>query len=104
MVHLVDVLPTVADYLGVRPPPVDGVSLFRPDRRPYVICGTTGEDQPDFCARTARWKLRHFGPEGAAVEELYDLEADPDERHPLVPSAFPGVAKLLRRLLYPELP
>jgi arylsulfatase A-like enzyme len=101
MTHVADVLPTLADYWGIRPPAgIDGVSLFRRTFRNHVICG----NQPtnDYCIRTPRWKLRRSGV--PAQEELYDLASDPDEVAPLDPDSRPLITARLRALLYPELP
>ena len=49
-----------------------------------------------FGVREGRWKYIRGDPQ--ASEELYDLEADPDERHDLS-ATFPDVARRLSQTL-----
>ena len=91
-VRQVDVLPTLLDFLGVEPvddTPIDGESLLPPnsvsDRTAYIrACGKS-------LIREANWQ-RAVRAEGHKFveyvdrdwdEELYDLDADPLELHPI---------------------
>jgi arylsulfatase A-like enzyme len=81
--HIVDVLPTVALWFGVAPPPgIDGLQLFGVGHA-NVVCGTENDDlgHYDRCARGQRFKLRRTGPMAAPplTEELFDLLLDPGE-------------------------
>lgn len=97
MVSMVDVLATLAEatgaplseersdgaedsrsFLGALLHPRD----WRPER-PWVLAERYDDEVDDFCLRTARWKLRRVD----GLERLVDLERDPDELHPLDPSA-----------------
>lgn len=90
LAHVVDIMPTVCDYLGVtKPIGIDGVSLVGAVRN-YVVCGKDGTYGPsDYCCRTTRWKLRYLGDPPSRVEEVYDLYADPNEHTPLPVTAMP---------------
>lgn len=90
LASVVDIVPTVCDYLGVpKPTGIDGVSLVGATRN-YVVCGKDGTYGPsDYCCRTARWKLRYFGDGPARVEEVYDLFVDPNEHNALPVTAMP---------------
>lgn len=87
-----DLLPTVADFLGLPAPlGIDGLSLAGPERHGYVVCGAGdamrgGVDQ---CVRSERFKYRRFrSRRGAPLrEELYDLRLDPEERVPIPPDS-----------------
>lgn len=87
LTSLVDLAPTVLDYVGLPPPPpFQGRSLRPP------IDGTTDADPdavvleaPDAIAiRTARWKVIVDRETGA--EQLYDLVADPGGSAPCRPT------------------
>jgi arylsulfatase A-like enzyme len=103
----IDLAPTLLDYAGLPVPQgVHGRSL-----RPLLNGQPPGDWRADFYyehhtmpaklppsegVRSERWKyLRWVGPE-PAVEELYDLQADPQEEHNLVTEA--GHAATLERL------
>lgn len=90
LAHVVDILPTVCDYLGVpKPTGIDGVSLVG-ELRNYVVCGKDGTYGPaEYCCRNARWKLRYVGDGVARIEEVYDLFVDPNEHTPLPVTAMP---------------
>lgn len=85
-VGLVDVMPTILDVLGVPGPPsmqgrslrplLDGGSL--PERA--VLAEGSNQNARLRALRTLRWK---YVFDGAGVEELYDLAADPGEKRNL---------------------
>src|SRR6185436_9957706 len=82
---LIDVAPTVLDLLGL-PAPGDyqGASLLEPRQRDALFF--TDYSLRLAGLRSGRWK---FVVEiGTAHRRLFDLEADPDERHDVAPS-FP---------------
>lgn len=95
LVELVDVAPTVLDYVGLPAPAVFAGRSLRP-----LIDGT-GEakdavylEGPDAMAvRTERWKL--IVDRETRAETLYDLAADPGEQQPLKPAERPGEAAAL---------
>ncbi len=105
LVHIADVLPTLAHYLG-RPSPagIDGLSVVGKRQHAYVICGQGGGPTVpgDWCARTPRFKLRRTGIAPAITEEFYDLATDPDEATPLPGGAFPALRNFLRAKLQAE--
>jgi arylsulfatase A-like enzyme len=85
IVHFVDVLPTLCEYLGRVPPDgLDGSSLRplveNPEARihEYVFTGggKTPLSTPDFAVVTQRWKYR----ERSGKPFLFDLARDPKER------------------------
>lgn len=79
LVHLVDVLPTVAEYAGVGVPAgLDGLSLAARTRHEYVLAGNSSNTvfPIDVCAISTRYKLRRVG----GVESFYDLRLDPGEQ------------------------
>ncbi|NOT29973.1 MAG: sulfatase-like hydrolase/transferase [Planctomycetes bacterium] len=105
LVHIADVLPTVAHYLRAPPPAgIDGLSVLGKPEHAYVICGQGGGPTVpgDWCARTTRFKLRRTGIAPAITEEFYDLVADPDETAPLPERAFHGLRVFLRGRLQAE--
>ena len=90
LVHFVDVLPTLAEWIGASPRANDerddelhGMSiahvLSHPDApaHEYVWCGITGRPSKagDFAIVTPRYKYRQVGKR----RFLYDLEEDPQE-------------------------
>lgn len=108
-VQNLDILPTVLDCIGAwdHPAvagfrePMMGASLFRPlepDRTVWIT--NTNEAMPSvigLSSVTGRWHylLRTSG--SPPVEDLYDLEADPEERHNLWPHTPPGERDRFRR-------
>jgi arylsulfatase A-like enzyme len=105
-VSLIDVVPTVLARLGLpAPTDLDGLDLSpllregsRGSLGRELLFGEAdhGNPTPDATrsVRAGRWKaILHRDGERL---ELYDLEADPHERHP-VTSAHPDVAERLRR-------
>lgn len=103
---LVDILPTTMDLIGSPTrADVDGVSVFAREPHKIVLAGDGGEGvESDFCARSARFKLRRYGDGFSFEEKLYDLRTDPDEHDPLDPALYPAVTLRLRAALYPRLP
>jgi arylsulfatase A-like enzyme len=104
-VSLLDLAPTVTDLLGIDPAPrFGGRSVLRESGHPVVseVSNPHGVLKVDerFRRRSVRsegWKLV-VGPDG---EELYDLEADPDELEDLR-EARPDRAAELRTTLAEE--
>lgn len=96
-----DVMPTLLDLLGVKPPArVTGESL-RPllesgeaSRRDSIIIGW-GEHAS---VRTPEWNYIGRWSHGAPFEELYDLRSDPEELNNVVP-AHPALVAEFRRTL-----
>jgi arylsulfatase A-like enzyme len=95
-VRLIDVAPTILDYLDVAAPAgMDGVSL-----RPLIENGGLEPVPPShafaefggtMAVRTEEWKLIEF-PGGRW--EFYDLVNDPEERHDLAASSPPEAVEL----------
>jgi arylsulfatase A-like enzyme len=100
-VHVVDLLPTLTDALGVEvTAPLAGMSLLPAlfgrelDRSwVYVFTGS----KKDEAIITRRWKLRRSG----GAELLYDLHQDPREEMPLDPTdaSTIEIAQRLKRYL-----
>lgn len=101
VVSFVDVLPTLAELVGVDVRPLlgrDGVSLvpclrdpfFEP--RGYAFSGLTNPVTADYAVVTRNWKYRLAD----GLPELYDLVADPNETVNLAGSA--GLEELEGRL------
>jgi len=105
-VSLVDVLPTITDLLGLpRPAGASGVSLLplitgaKPEPRPIFAVTWRPEAYSDKTAVIARgYKFIHSLTDDRDWEELYDLEADPDELVDLAPSV-PPILDELRNIL-----
>lgn len=99
----VDVVPTILDLLGLPVGSVTGRSL-RPlfsgaggdwDERSLLSILENGQARSCTAIRRGRWKLQRCAGDGA---RLFDLSADPEERHD-VASRHPRVrTELLRRL------
>jgi uncharacterized sulfatase len=87
-VELIDLYPTLADFAGLTPPKLPGVSLrpllARPDAPWNRPAYTQVERQgfPGYSVRTARWRYTEWdgGKKGA---ELYDHDKDPGEMNNL---------------------
>ncbi len=98
-VGLVDVLPTLCGYLGLRcPSPIAGSSWLPggPGREPrYLVSEGVMERPAHRALRTRRWKLLaepEGGPDGRIKRQaysLYDLEADPQESLDLLEQEAP---------------
>ena len=101
-VALADVVPTVLDLLGIAAPPgLQGESLL-----PLIRGERSGESRRLFfvsrksgtmALRDGRWKLIYTPRTGSA--ELYDLEADPEERNDLSGFATDRTRGSIERLL-----
>lgn len=96
----IDVLPTIAALTGAAVPDgvrLDGVDLFgeRPERDLFLQWhrGDAPERYRAYAVVTQRWKL--YRPDGATIDELYDLDADPSESADLAPE-HPDVVEDLR--------
>jgi arylsulfatase A-like enzyme len=108
-VRQVDLAPTITDALGLAwPGPLHGRSLLplaQGEALPELpaisdACGRVLLEDTWWRSgiRTGRYKYV-FGPNNPDVaEELYDLEADPEERHSLV-AAMPDLAARLKAQL-----
>jgi arylsulfatase A-like enzyme len=101
----IDVFPSVLTYLGLEiPPEIDGEAIdlaaspieFPPRTRlsqatkPHLPVGTEVQwmnIRNAACVREGRWKYVYTPWEG--TEELYDLEADPNELHDLLADPTP---------------
>ncbi len=107
LVSLVDLLPTVAAAAGAATPPsVQGRDLAplltgsqgQQDAKPWrdAVFSETREIK---AVRTERYKYLYHARLG--IEELYDLRADPGERHDLAPDPANAatIAELRHRLL-----
>lgn len=108
-IALWDVLPTMAELLGLNPPKdIDGLS-FAP-----VLFGHGPREQHDFlywefhekgyqrAARMDHWKAVQLGPDQPL--EIYDLQADPGETHNLAgeqPEIVAKFAEYLKRAANP---
>ena len=92
----VDLAPTIAELAGVPPAPDwQGRSLFEQTRAPRAYF-YVAEDQFTLGLREDNWKYIFALREG--VEELYDLDRDPDEQHNLA-AAEPGRSARMRQRL-----
>ena len=106
--HLVsglDVVPTACDYAGIAPPPgVHGRSLRplleggRGDWRSFVACELSGRSRVARMIRSRRHKYVTY--RGDAVEQLFDMRADPGETKNLAKrAALASVLTDHRRML-----
>ena len=74
----IDIAPTLLGLLGIEPPAtMKGRDLTR-GRAPRVVIFATRPPLSQVGVRAGRWKLVHWGETG--VNELFDVEHDPDER------------------------
>jgi arylsulfatase A-like enzyme len=92
----VDLAPTIAELAGVPPAPDwQGRSLFDPARssRAYFY---VAEDHFTLGLREGNWKYIFALREG--IEELYDLDKDPNEQHNLA-NAEPALTARMRQRL-----
>ncbi len=105
-VQLIDLMPTILDWLDIRiPAECQGSSLVplmegsaRPEFNDYVFSsGGTGGSRRELCIRSSEWKLLRFRDKADAWgsrDELYHLFSDPDERHNLFDER-PDIVSLL---------
>jgi arylsulfatase A-like enzyme len=97
-VHLVDVMPTLLDALGLqRPPDLQADSLLRAERPLPMVAhlGPYGRDYSEDAIYADRWKLI-VSSQGHV--ELYDLRDDPEEAENLVAQQPEAVRELIDRL------
>ncbi|MDR2679307.1 MAG: sulfatase-like hydrolase/transferase [Tannerella sp.] len=96
-----DILPTMADFLGVKlETKKDGVSLLPaltkgrrlPENRFVTVSSYEG---PAIIVNNG-WKLRYFTP--SKKYELYDIRKDPEEKYDVI-LRFPRIAEDLKKLL-----
>jgi len=115
IVTLVDVFPTVLAATGVAPEPEDadlpGVSLLeltnedaRRSRVAYSEYHSSMSASASFMLRDDRYKLIYYV---GMPRQLFDLEADPDERHnladdPALATVLAGLEAKLRAICDPE--
>ena len=98
-----DLLPTLAELAGVPPPPgIDGASrlgllLGRPAPDPAPLYWEFHEGGFSQAVRLGRWKAVRRKSVRAPIL-LFDLHADPGERHD-VAAGHPDVVRRIRRLL-----
>ena len=103
-VGLIDVLPTLCDYLGLAcPKEMSGWSWLRPspDRRWLAAEGLAGKLQ-NRTIRNREWKLLwepDAAPDGSdGPYRLYRIATDPGEREDLAGSNAPEVRRVLESL------
>jgi arylsulfatase A-like enzyme len=73
-----DLLPTVAALTGDQPPMVPGQNLLGDSFQQRTAFFQFGHASGSWGLRDGRWK--YISPRAGASPELYDLDADPDER------------------------
>ncbi len=92
-VSLVDLFPTILDYLGIKPHANDGVSLrglmegTDHEYGKYVVTewNYRGDVAPNYMIVKDGWKLIvPYSKESAVINALYDLNTDPHEMHNLI--------------------
>lgn len=101
LVEFVDLLPTVADYCGVKPPPnLAGQSLrplledpSSPGKRAVFTMVTRGPKNRGDSIRTDRWRYTEWSD---GSRELYDHSIDPEETKNL--AAEPALNLIVRQL------
>ncbi|MEX2210970.1 MAG: sulfatase-like hydrolase/transferase [Gaiellaceae bacterium] len=108
VVSHVDLGPTLLELAGLPPLSAQGVSLAKsvesgvepPEHAVAMEVGVTPgvPTVPQHAIRDGRWKLITSFEDARVVDALYDLEADPKERHNLARAARDTVAQLKPRL------
>ncbi len=99
--YLRDLFPTVCELVGIEIPKVDGLSLVpvlrgeRQEVHPFIV-GYFGNSQR--MIRAGHWKLIRYP--AASREQLFDVQADPDELRNLIddPAHATKAADLRRQL------
>ena len=92
LISSLDIMPTCLEAAGIKPPPnLAGQSLFNSPPRRYLFTEYTSH-QPDSYrpargVRDERYKLIVNLTPGRPPVELYDLQADPDEKQNLAGNA-----------------
>ncbi len=102
MVSAVDVMPTIVDLLGIRfRYAFDGRSLFGKEDDNPLLCEASGYGYEKKALVLGRYKLVHSQDDG--IEWVFDLENDPEEKHPITDKEIVSIlANRLRRLLVKE--
>jgi arylsulfatase len=102
---LVDVLPTLCDYLGLAcPTPVFGRSLFAPAPEGRLLVAEGVGEQPEHrSVRDGEWKLLYEPgqrPDGrlGTPWSLYHVAEDPGEKHDLAGTTDPAARAAYERL------
>ncbi len=91
-VSQIDLFATICDYLGAGRHDSDGASLRRyiegqeSTDEAYAVSewNWRGPIQPNLMVRTKRWKYLRYPRQEPVFEQLFDMEADPDETRNLV--------------------
>ncbi|MCM2257383.1 MAG: LTA synthase family protein [Vicinamibacteria bacterium] len=92
----VDLAPTLADMLGIKPSPTwQGRSLFHPTRPPRAYFYAVNDDYL-LGVREGRFKYVYNATRGS--DELFDLVADPDEQRNVAEQNRELVRRLRRRV------
>ncbi len=107
-VRQIDLMPTILELAGISavPETVEGESVLplihghvRPDVPVFIeTCQNTREPSGFAGVRTRRWKYAAHVHDPSVPEELYDLTADPEERHN-VATQYPEQTAEFRALL-----
>jgi uncharacterized sulfatase len=111
LVEFVDLLPTVADYCGVKPPAnIPGQSLrplledpSKPGKPAAFTIVTRGPKNRGDSIRTDRWRYTEWSD---GSRELYDHDSDPDETTNLAaaPEQKPVIRELSEQLIHHKTP
>ena len=84
--EMVDLYPTLADLVGITPPPfTSGISLKDGLGDPTTVLRTSALTQYEngYSIRTHRYRYTEWGEQGGEGKELYDHQSDPAEMHNL---------------------
>lgn len=101
--ELVDLYPTLVELCGFeRPQHLSGVSLVPALQNPetQVRDSALTRMNQGYSLRTDRYRITHWGEDGANGVELYDLQSDPEEMINLVtdPNHAQALAEMTQRL------